>query len=212
MSQPPLIKICGITRLGDAQAVLEAGADALGLVFTAQSGRRVELPVAAEIASAVQGRLCRVGLFVDSPAREVEAVLEKVSLDLLQFQGEEPASFCGRFGVPYMKAHRVGATLDIRALERAYPDACCLHLDAFVPGQPGGTGQRFDWRLWPEDATARLVLAGGLTPENVGEAVRSIRPYAVDVSGGVEAGVRGIKDPEMIRRFVAAVREAGVHE
>lgn len=202
------IKICGITRLEDASAVVSAGADALGLVFAAASPRRVDVATAARIAGAVSGRLTRVGLFVDPEPEEVAAVLERVELDLLQFHGAETDAFCAAFGVPYMKAHRVRSPVDARALARDYPTACCHLLDAYVPGRAGGTGRTFDWQNWPDTIGLRLVLAGGLTPENVDAAMARTRPFAVDVSGGVEGPRKGIKDPSRIARFVAAVRQA----
>lgn len=202
------IKICGITRLADAEAAAEAGADALGLNFSDQSARRVDVAPAAEIARGVDGRLIRVGVFVDPDPREVGAVLDQVSLDLLQFHGEESAGLCSSFGLPYMKAHRIADRLDERAIALAYPDSCCHLLDAFVVGQPGGTGQRFDWTLVPRETPLKYVIAGGLTVENVGQAVTRMRPFGVDVSGGVEAGEKGIKDHEAVRRFVRAVRAA----
>jgi phosphoribosylanthranilate isomerase len=210
-SAPTRIKICGITRLEDA-VVARSGAHALGLNFAAISPRRVALPEAARISSAVAGTLTRVGIFVDPEPDEVRRVLDAVEIDVLQFHGSEPDSFCAGFGRPYMKAHRVAARVDAAALLRDYPGACGHLLDAYVAGQPGGTGQLFDWRFWPAASGLRLVLAGGLTPDNVAAAIRSIHPYAVDVSGGVEAGRKGIKDPERIESFVAAVQAADREE
>lgn len=193
-------------------AVAGSGADALGLNFATISPRRVSLPDAAEIAAAVAGAVMRVGVFVDPEPDDVRRVLDVVALDMLQFHGDEPDAFCTAFGRPYLKAHRVAARVDAEALERDFPGACAHLLDAFVPGQPGGTGQRFDWGLWPRARGLKLVLAGGLTPDNVAEAIRATRPFAVDVSGGVEAGRKGIKDAERIDRFVAAVRAADREE
>ncbi len=204
------IKICGITRSVDAEVVVAAGADALGLVFTDHSPRRISPARAAEIADQVAGKVTRVGLFVDPPAAAVEATLRVVELDLLQFHGEETAQFCGSFGLPYMKALRVRERVEIAELESAYADACCLLLDAYVPGQPGGTGESFDWCLWPQQSAKSLVLAGGLHPGNVATAIRQTRPYAVDVSGGVEGAIKGEKDADKIFRFVNEVKSAGV--
>ena len=206
------IKICGITRLEDALAVAALGTDALGLNFAAISPRRVGTAAAATIANAVAGAVTRVGLFVNPQVDEVRRVLEMVALDVLQFHGEETDAFCAQFGLPYMKSHRIAGPVDAATLMRDYPAACCHLLDAYVSGRPGGTGQVFDWRFWPQGSTLKLVLAGGLTPGNVADAIRSTRPYAVDVSGGVEAGQPGIKDPERIERFVAAVRAADREE
>ncbi|MEE8079519.1 MAG: phosphoribosylanthranilate isomerase [Pseudomonadales bacterium] len=204
------IKVCGITRSADAEVVVAAGVDALGLVFTEHSPRQIAADAAAEIAQQVAGRVTRVGLFVDASAAEVEATLRMVELDLLQFHGAETAQFCGSFGLPYMKALRVRERVEIAELETAYADACCLLLDAYVPGQPGGTGQTFDWCLWPQHPAKSLVLAGGLHPDNVAAAIRQTRPYAVDVSGGVEGAVKGEKDAAKIFRFVKEVKSAGV--
>ena len=204
------IKVCGITRSADAEVVVAAGVDALGLVFTEHSPRQIAADAAAEIAQQVAGRVTRVGLFVDASAAEVEATLRMVELDLLQFHGAETAQFCGSFGLPYMKALRVRERVEIAEVEAAYADACCLLLDAYVPGQPGGTGQTFDWSLWPQHSAKSLVLAGGLHPDNVAGAIRRTRPYAVDVSGGVEGAVKGEKDAAKILRFVKEVKSAGV--
>lgn len=206
--EPTRIKICGVTRLEDAAAAARAGADALGLNFAAISPRRVALPAAAGIARAVAGTLTRVGVFVDPEAADVRRVLDAVELDVLQFHGSEPEAFCAAFDLPYLKAHRIAAPVDAEVLRRDHPGACCHLLDAYMSGRPGGTGQRFDWGYWPTGTDLKLVLAGGLTPDNVVEAIRATRPFAVDVSGGVEAGRKGIKDAERIERFVAAVRAA----
>ncbi|MEQ8486885.1 MAG: phosphoribosylanthranilate isomerase [Pseudomonadales bacterium] len=200
------IKICGITRLEDAEVAVAAGADALGLNFATISPRRVPIAQAARIADHVAGAIRRVGLFVDAPAADVRAVIDAVALDVLQFQGEESGAWCGQFGLPYLKAIRVRGPLDLPALEAEYAGACALLLDAYVPGRPGGTGHQFDWALWPPQARLPLALAGGLTPDNVAEAVTRLRPWAVDVSGGVEGPVKGIKDADRVRRFIAEVR------
>jgi len=203
------IKICGITRQQDADAAMAAGADALGLVFAPESPRRVNVRDAAGIAREVRGDVVRVGLFVDAARDEIVRVLDEVELDLLQFHGNEPAEACASYGLPYMKAFRVCGALDMAALEAAYEGACCLLLDAYVRGQAGGTGQRFDWRLWPREAKKHLVLAGGLTPENVAQAITQTRPWGVDVSGGVEGATKGEKDAQLIDRFISEVRRAG---
>lgn len=201
------IKICGITRLMDAQAVLDAGADAMGLNFSPRSPRCVEPAAASRLADAVAGRVCVVGLFLDHSAAEVQRVLERVPVDLLQFHGAETEAFCASFGVPYMKAHRVRAPVTAAALRAAYPTAAWHLLDAYVPGTPGGTGEQFDWQYWPDPAAGlKLGLAGGLTPDNVAAAMRRLCPDAVDVSGGVEGARKGEKDAGKIRAFVAAVR------
>ena len=200
------IKICGITRLEDAVVVADSGADALGLMFAGQSARQVSVPHAAQIASQMAGRLQRVGVFLDPDPDQVAEVLARVSLDVLQFHGDETRELCSAFGLPYMKVHRVAGPLDMEALNLAWPDACCHMLDTYVAGQPGGTGVQFDRSLWPRGSQLKLVLAGGLNPDNVAAAITETAPYGVDVSGGVESDGKGIKDAERIRRFVAAVR------
>lgn len=202
------VKICGITRDADADAVVDAGADALGLNFAPQSPRRVDVTSARRIAERVAGSIARVGLFVDAEADAVRRVLDAVPLDLLQFHGAESGAFCRSFDVPYVKVLRVRAQLDMAELEETYGDACCLLLDAYVPGRPGGTGERFDWSLWPRRSGLPLVLAGGLTPDNVAEAIATLEPWGVDVSGGVEGARKGEKDPVRIREFVAEVKRA----
>ena len=205
---PTRIKICGITRPEDAEVAIACGVDAVGLNFVPSSPRFLSVDAARTISQQIGPRASRVALFVDPRPAEVEAVLKAVEIDALQFNGAEPAALCGSFGLPYMKVHGVSGPLDVTALEAAYPDACALLLDTFVAGQAGGTGQTFDWSLWPTDATRPLILAGGLTPENVTRAIAMTRPYAVDVSGGVEGRVKGCKDAEKITRFVDAVRMA----
>lgn len=203
------IKICGITRQQDADAAMDAGADALGLVFAPDSPRRVSVLDASVIARKIRDDVLRVGLFVDAPRDEVARVLDEVELDVLQFHGDESPEECARYGMPYMKAFRVRGALDMSALEAAYRDACCFLLDAYVPGTAGGTGKRFDWRLWPREAKKKLVLAGGLTADNVAEAIIQTRPWGVDVSGGVEGAIKGEKDAQLIGRFISEVRRAG---
>lgn len=200
-------KICGITRVEDALAAVAAGADAIGLVFYAPSLRAVSLERAREILRALPPFVTTVGLFVDATRGEIEALLEALPLDLLQFHGDETPADCEGFGRPYMKALRVRPGLDLHAQAQRYAGAQALLLDTFVPGVPGGTGESFDWDLVPHDLAKPVVLAGGLTPENVGEAIRRVRPFAVDVSGGVEQA-RGVKDAAMIEAFIRAVRHA----
>lgn len=204
---PTRIKICGITRLEDALAAARAGAHALGFVFHAPSPRNVAPEAARAIVATLPPFITTVGLFVDRSAAEVEAVLERVPLDLLQFHGDETPQFCAAFGRPYIKAVRMRPGVDLLEYARRYESARALLLDAYVSGIHGGTGARFDWSLVPRDLPRPIVLSGGLTAENVGEAVRQVRPWAVDVSSGVEAG-RGIKDAQRIRQFIAGVRDA----
>jgi phosphoribosylanthranilate isomerase len=202
------IKICGITREADAEAAADAGADALGLNFAPASPRRVDVNRAAAIAGAVRGRMTRVGVFVDADADAIGRVLDRVELDMLQFHGAETGDDCRQFGLPFMKALRVREPLAIRAIEQEFAGACCLLLDAYVAGVAGGTGQSFDWRLWPTAASVPLILAGGLTPDNVHDAVHRLQPWGVDVCGGVEGPEKGIKDPHRVRKFIAEVERA----
>jgi phosphoribosylanthranilate isomerase len=203
------IKICGITREEDLAAAVAAGADALGFVFYAPSPRYVTPQRAAMLLAAVPAFITRVGLFVNEPAEEVRKVLAQVSLDLLQFHGDEDAAYCASFGRPWIKAARVKAGFDLLEYASAFADApgiCGLLLDAHVEGYGGG-GQTFDWSLIPQSLPLPIILSGGLHPGNVAEAVRRVRPWAVDVSSGVESA-RGIKDAQKITEFIAGVRNA----
>ncbi|MGH8472039.1 MAG: phosphoribosylanthranilate isomerase [Gammaproteobacteria bacterium] len=201
------IKICGITRGSDAWAAAEHGADAIGLVFYPHSPRAVNVGQALEILAGLPPFLTRVGLFVDTGEDEIRALLKHVALDVLQFHGDEPPEYCRSFGKPYVKAIRVREGVDIPALCRIYADASALLLDSFVTGSPGGSGQTFDWAAIPEQLEKPIILAGGLSPDNVASAIAAARPYAVDVSGGVERA-KGIKDEEKLRRFMRTVWDA----
>ncbi|MCE9640339.1 MAG: phosphoribosylanthranilate isomerase [Betaproteobacteria bacterium] len=203
------VKICGITRRADAQEAARLGAHALGFVFYAKSPRNIANERAAEIVKAVPPFVTTVGLFVNPAVREVENVLKEVPLDLLQFHGEEPADFCAQFGVPYIKAVRVKAGLDLLQYAQLYGAARGLLLDAFVDGTHGGTGTAFDWNLIPRGLPLQVILSGGLNPANVAAAIRRVAPWAVDVSSGVEASP-GIKDPQKIAAFMKEVRSADV--
>ncbi len=178
------------------------------MVFHHGSPRCVGLEQAAAIAAALPPFIARAGVFVDPSAPAVEAVLARLRLDALQFHGDEPAADCERFGVPYVKAFRVQEAVNVVALEDAYPSASALLLDAFHPVAHGGAGCAFDWALWPQAGAKPLMLAGGLTPQNVGGAIRRLRPYAVDVSSGVEDGVKGVKSATKLHAFLAEVRRA----
>ena len=201
------IKICGITSIDDAHAAIEAGADALGFVMYRASPRFVDWRQLAAIVQAMPPFVQRVGLWVDPGADDVREVLEQVPLDLLQFHGHEEASFCRGFRLPYLKALPMAAGVDVAAVAARYADAAALLLDTYVAGLAGGTGQVFDWDLVPKRCARPLVLAGGLSMDNVGDAIAVAQPYAVDVSGGVERA-KGSKDPAKMRAFVAAVRKA----
>jgi phosphoribosylanthranilate isomerase len=198
------VKICGITRIEDARAAAAAGADAIGMVFYAPSPRHVAVDRAVEIARCLPPFVTRVGLFVDAPRETVEAVVERVGIELVQFHGDETPEACGACPRPYLKAVRMRQGTELHAVRERYRDAAGLLLDAYQPGRPGGTGATFDWNRIPADIAGEIVLAGGLTAENVTEAVVSVRPFAVDVSGGVERR-KGIKDPEKIKRFIRGV-------
>ncbi|SDR91421.1 phosphoribosylanthranilate isomerase [Halopseudomonas sabulinigri] len=203
------IKICGITRVEDALAAAQAGADAIGLVFYAPSPRAVAPEQAAEIVAALPPFVTVVGLFVDADAYYVRDVLKQVPLDLLQFHGDEDAAYCEQFNRPYLKAVRVREGQDLASVAAAWPDASGILLDSYKPGVPGGTGEVFDWALVPNERRWSLVLAGGLTPANVAQAIAEVRPWAVDVSGGVEAA-KGIKDVEKINAFIQEVKRVRV--
>ena len=203
------VKICGITRQADAAAAARYGAHAIGFVFFAKSPRNVGLAVARDVVNALPPFMSAVGLFVNPAADEVANVLANVRLDLLQFHGEETPEFCAGFGVPFIKAARVKAGLDLIQYARDYRVARGLILDAFVDGTHGGTGTAFDWSLIPSSLPLPIVLSGGLNPANVADAIRRVSPWAVDVSSGVEASP-GIKDPQKIAAFMKEVRSADV--
>lgn len=207
MSSRVRVKICGITRLEDALTAVAAGADAVGFVFYGPSPRNVAPAQAAAIVRRLPPFVSSVGLFVDPSAEEVEAVLGEVPLSLLQFHGAESAEFCASFGPPWIKALQMQPGLDIGAVIAGYGGANGILLDAWHPQLKGGTGEAFDWSHFPQGLNLPLVLAGGLTPINVATAVAATRPYAVDVSGGVESS-RGIKDAALIQAFMAGVRSA----
>jgi phosphoribosylanthranilate isomerase len=198
-------KICGITRIEDALAAVDAGADAIGFVFYAKSPRAVSVEQARAIIAALPPFVTTVGLFVNISRCELTEILEIVPLDLLQFHGDETPEDCDGYHRPYIKALRVQAGDDIASRCRAYSRASGILLDTYVAGVPGGTGEAFDWSLIPQTLSKPIILAGGLTPDNVAQAIAQVRPYAVDVSGGVEMS-KGIKDHDKIRAFMHAVR------
>lgn len=203
----PRVKICGITRIEDLRAACDAGADAVGFVFYDKSPRHVSIETAAALVRAVPPFVQTVGLFVNAEPAQVESVLAAAPLDLLQFHGDETPQACARYGRPWIKAIRVTPETDLLECAADFEAARGLLLDAFVPGVPGGTGERFDWSLIPAGLPLPVVLSGGLDPDNVAEAVRRVRPWAVDVSSGVEAS-KGIKDAHKVARFVANAKEA----
>lgn len=199
------VKICGITRPEDARAAALAGADAIGLVFHDASPRAVGAGRAADIVAALPPFVSVVGLFVDAPAARIESVLSQVRLDCLQFHGNESPAECERFPLPYIKVARIRAGFDLIQYAVGYRHARAILVDAYVPGQPGGTGRTFDWGLLPESLPLPLILSGGLAPENVASAVRAVRPWAVDVSSGVESAP-GHKDAGKVLQFIEEVR------
>ncbi|SDU88744.1 phosphoribosylanthranilate isomerase [Pseudomonas mucidolens] len=201
-------KICGITRMEDALAAVEAGADAIGFVFYAKSPRAVTAQQARAIIAGLPPFVTTVGLFVNASACELNETLDAVPLDLLQFHGDETPEQCEGYHRPYIKALRVKAGDDIAASCAVYAGASGILLDAYVEGVPGGTGQAFDWSLIPKGLNKPIILAGGLSADNVAQAIAQVRPYAVDVSGGVEQS-KGIKDHARIHAFMQAVRGNG---
>ena len=200
-------KICGITRIEDALAAVEAGADAIGLVFYTKSPRAVSVQQARAIIAALPPFITTVGLFVNASRCELNETLDAVALDMLQFHGDETPEECDGYHRPYIKALRVKAGDDIDQVCRAYRNARGILLDTYVEGVPGGTGETFDWALIPSELSKPVILAGGLTSANVAQAIAQVKPYAVDVSGGVEKG-KGIKDREKILAFMSAVQGA----
>ncbi|MGA9667327.1 MAG: phosphoribosylanthranilate isomerase [Gallionella sp.] len=207
------VKICGITRVEDALAAAHSGADAIGLVFYAKSARHVTVQQAKQLARAIPPFVSVVGLFVDAEAAFVREVLANVPLDLLQFHGEETPDYCAQFDRPCIKAIRVKAGVDLLQCASDFHSAKGLLLDAHVEGIPGGTGSRFDWTLIPERLPLPVILSGGLDANNVAAAIKRVRPYAVDVSSGVESGGaaagKGIKDAAKIAAFIGEVRRVG---
>jgi len=205
------VKICGISRVEDALFAAECGADAIGLVFYAASPRAVTLEQAAQIAQSLPAFVTCVGLFVNPRPEEVLDVLKQVSIDCLQFHGEETAEFCEQFDRPYIKAIRVSNDTDISRQASQHTKARAVLLDAYVEDVPGGTGQQFDWSRVPTECLKPMILAGGLTAKNVAAAIRRVKPYAVDVSGGVESS-KGIKDQVKIRQFISEVNNIGADQ
>jgi len=202
------VKLCGITRAEDGVAAALAGVDAIGLVFYPPSARWVTTTQAAEILAVLPPLVTTVGLFVDADPQQVRAVLAALPLDVLQFHGSESATYCESFGRPYIKAVAMADTDDVLAYSRQHPAARALLLDSHGGGRVGGTGERFDWQRIPPQLDKPLILAGGLNPDNVAAAIRQVRPYAVDVSSGVEV-TKGIKDNERVNAFMYSV--TGLH-
>ncbi len=200
------IKICGITRLEDALAAVELGVDALGFVFVPRSPRYIEADQVLAIVRQLPPFVTTVGLFMDQTDDEVAQVLAQVPLGLLQFHGRETAAQCRAFAMPYIKAVPMGGGVEPANYMAGFDDSLGFLFDSHALGEVGGSGHAFDWSRLPSGGDKPLILAGGLTPENVAEAVRVARPYAVDVSSGVEAS-KGIKDAAKMAAFVAGVRQ-----
>mgnify|MGYP000119561843 FL=1 len=204
MSKRTRIKLCGLTRAADVAAAVELGADAIGLVFYPDSPRHVSIEQAAELCRHVPPFVTIVGLFVNASRAEVHRVIEAVPLNLLQFHGDETVDQCEGFGLPYLRVARVRPGVDLLEFASQYPSARALLLDTWTPAY-GGSGESFDWSLVPTACPLPVILSGGLNPDNVANAIRQVRPAAVDVSSGVESA-KGIKDAAKIRAFVSAVR------
>lgn len=199
------VKICGITQLDDALHACGAGADAIGLVFCEKSPRNIDASKAVQICRALPAFVTTVALFMNEDETQVRQILSEVPIDCLQFHGEEEAAYCRQFNRPYIKAIAMDGETELARKVSAYHDAKAVLLDSHAPGQTGGTGETFDWNEIPRDLDKPIVLAGGLTVENVAEAIRVVRPYAVDVSSGVERE-KGLKDAERVTAFIHEVR------
>jgi phosphoribosylanthranilate isomerase len=203
------VKICGITRVEDALAAAHAGAHAIGLIFHAGSPRLVQQDIARRIVDALPAFVTPVALFVNAEPTQIKRVIAEVGPQLLQFHGDETPEFCTSFRVPYIKAVKVRPGTDLLQYARHYRSAKGLLLDAFVDGSHGGTGSAFDWALIPDHFPLPLILAGGLHQDNIAAAIRRVRPWAVDVSTGVETA-KGIKDAAKIAAFIRGARNADV--
>jgi phosphoribosylanthranilate isomerase len=201
------VKICGITNVNDALCATAYGADAIGLVFYKDSPRHVTVEVASAIIEALPPFVSVVGLFVNAKKPEIDAILERVKLDILQFHGDETMAECEQYYLPYLKAIRVKASSNLLQCCAEFTSAKALLLDTYSEAAFGGTGQVFDWKLIPSNLPKKIVLAGGLTSENVSEAINQVRPYAVDVSGGVEQS-KGLKSEAKIAAFMSAVAQS----
>jgi phosphoribosylanthranilate isomerase len=202
------IKICGLTSVENALEVAESGVSAVGLVFYPESPRNVSLDIAKNIVESLPPFVSAVGLFVNPSPEEVSRTLESVDLHVLQFHGEENADFCSKFRKPYLKAINVSAEVDLVEYAKAYEGASGLLLDTFSEKVRGGTGETFDWDLVPTELDVPIVLAGGLRSDNVAAAIDRVRPWAVDVSSGVEGTQKGVKDPALVRDFIDEVKNA----
>ncbi|OQX36096.1 MAG: hypothetical protein B0D91_09685 [Oceanospirillales bacterium LUC14_002_19_P2] len=198
------VKICGLRNPEMANVAVEAGADAIGLMFYAPSPRAVTPEVASRIAAEVKGKVSIVGVFVNPTAAWLDEVLARVPLDAIQFHGDENDDFCRQWGLPYIKALRLRQGEDYAAVSDAWPGASAFLVDSYNPDAFGGTGELCDWDLIPEGLNCSVMLAGGLGPDNIGEAITQVKPWCVDVSSGVECE-KGVKDAALIRAFMREV-------
>ncbi|ORU90140.1 MAG: N-(5'-phosphoribosyl)anthranilate isomerase [Cycloclasticus sp. symbiont of Poecilosclerida sp. M] len=199
------VKICGITQLDDALSCIENGADALGFVFYEKSVRFIDIEQASKIINKLPPFISKIGLFINANYDYVSSVLQETAIDLLQFHGNEDEVFCQSFGKPYIKAIRMKPKTDLTIVAEQYHSASGLLVDAYDPQQCGGTGHTFDWSALPKESTHPIILAGGLNPNNVAQAISTTHPYAVDVSSGVETS-KGVKDHQLIKQFMQEVR------
>ena len=202
-------KICGITRLEDAKASILAGCDALGFVFYKESPRYIALDAFKVIVKELPPFVTKTGLFVNADPAEIEEAIQSGFVNVLQFHGDETPDFCRQFNFPYIKAVAVSSSVDLIQYAKDFHDAEALLLDAYHEHLKGGTGQTFDWNLIPQSLSKPIVLAGGLTVDNVKEAIKKVKPYAVDVSGGVEES-KGIKNSLKIQAFIKETQDATV--
>lgn len=198
------VKFCGLTHEEDIVRAVKLGVDALGFVFYAPSSRSVAPDHAAMLTSSVPAFVTRVGLFVNEQPAIIQNIFERTRLNLIQYHGDETPEFCDAVGLPFIKAFRVRPGIDIQTEMERYPNASGFLLDAYVKGQPGGTGERFDWGMIPQ-SNAPIILAGGLSPDNAKDAIEQVAPWALDVSGGIETKP-GRKDPDKMARFMNACR------
>lgn len=207
MNKRTRVKICGITTVDMAQEAVEQGADAIGLVFYPPSPRCVTVELATEIVASLPAFVTAVGLFVNEQADEISNIISKTRINLLQFHGNECPDYCASFDFPYIKALRMNDDVDLLKQRSDFSQAQSLLLDTYRAGVPGGTGEAFDWDRIPEELAGEIILAGGLDADNISRAIKTVKPYAVDVSGGVESS-KGVKSPEKIRQFMQGVKFA----
>jgi phosphoribosylanthranilate isomerase len=201
-------KIDGITRAADAEAAIDAGVDALGFVFQRASPRWIEPKLARDIIARLPPFVAAVGVFVDEAIELVRATVAATGIHIVQFHGNESDEVCATAGVPFIKALRVDGPVDGGRIARQYRHAAALLLDSAAPNTAGGSGQSFDWAWWPSQCDTPLILAGGLRPDNVADAIARTRPFAVDVSSGVEGESKGCKDSEKMQQFIREVQRA----